>query len=67
MANGTTNSWGSDVPISLPEAPPADIPTPVKFGGFAFGPRGLVPDLTKDDLDTLMTPFFVPVNPPEDH
>lgn len=66
MANGSTVRWGSDVPISMPEPPPTDVPRSVKFGGFAFGPNGLVPDLTQSDLDNLLQPFFAPVNPPQD-
>jgi hypothetical protein len=53
-----TDSWGADVPVSLP-ATPNHKPV-VSMGGFAFGPYGLVPEITEDQRERIATPTFVP-------
>ena len=58
----STPSWGSDVPISLPTAPTADLPMIVDLGGSGFGftAGGICHNITSADLEELATPTFAP-------
>lgn len=54
-------SWGSDVPISLPE--PLDEVGLVPMFGFVFTINGLFHDLSESDHDLLSRSGYGPVSP----
>lgn len=55
-------SWGSDVPVSMPE-PLGDQEGLVPMFGFNFTINGLFHDLTDADHEALSTPTFAPISP----
>lgn len=52
------DSWGSDLPVSMP-VPPAVKPE-VPMDGFGFGRKGLCHDITEEERDALAIPTFAP-------
>lgn len=60
MASNDREKWGSDVPVSAPHPPPADVPVHVDFGGFGFSTNGMVHNITQPDLEDMLTPFYSP-------
>lgn len=50
--------WGTDVPVSAPEVPPRYVA--VRFGGFAFTTLGMSHDISEDEREDLLTPYFSP-------
>lgn len=55
-----TDTWASDTPISMPEAPPEDVPVLVDFEGFGFSMSGIVHNVSGADLEELRSPHFAP-------
>lgn len=56
-----TDSWGADVPISMPSPPSVSNPSLIKLGdGFVMTSGGIFPDLNKDQFDEYVTPTFSP-------
>ena len=56
-------SWGSDVPVSMPQPLPADAGAGVAMFGFVFTPSGLAHDLSETDYDRLSIPPYAPIHP----
>lgn len=56
MAN---KDWGADTPISLPVPPSKKNAAVVNFGGFGFGPRGMVHVFTTSDRDEIESSYYV--------
>ena len=56
-------SWGSDVPISMPQPPPNAVEVPMH--GFGMSRFGLVHDLTEVEFEALRVPSFAPEQPYE--
>lgn len=59
----TTNQWGADVPVSMPQPLPDGLVGQVPMGGFTMTERGLFPDLTQADHERLSRPTFAPYQP----
>jgi hypothetical protein len=55
-------SWGSDVPVSMPE-PLGDQVGLVPMFGFTFTINGLFHDLSDADHERLSTPTYAPISP----
>jgi hypothetical protein len=55
----TSDYWGTDTPISMPE-PPTDRPVVVDMGGFGFTTGGITHNLTEEDREETFSPFFSP-------
>lgn len=57
-----TDTWGSDVPVSLPRPIPADQTDDVNIDmyGFRFSPRGLQHNVSASDLEALLATRFAP-------
>jgi len=54
-------AWGSDVPISMPEAPTQEQPVLVTFnGGFGMTTGGIAHDVTESQVDQMAQPFYAP-------
>jgi hypothetical protein len=64
MAYGPT-VWGADVPVSHPE--PLEDPNYclVDMGGFGFGVGGIAHNYTTVDHETIMVPFWSPLDSEE--
>ncbi len=57
MQNGTI-SWGSDVPVSMPD--PVQRHVHIDMDGFAFTIRGIAHNLNEADLGMFMVPTLSP-------
>lgn len=53
-----SDSWGADVPISMPEPPATKAIIPMD--GMAFGADGLCHPVTQEDVAEIATPTFQP-------
>jgi hypothetical protein len=61
MISKGTNSWGCDVPISMPEPIPDDEYRPMAdMGSHVFTPTGLRINVNSDVLDDMFAPTFSP-------
>jgi hypothetical protein len=58
-------TWGSDVPISMPQPLAADAEAGVPMFGFIFTPNGLQHDLSETEHDRLSIPPYAPLRPTE--
>jgi hypothetical protein len=58
----TTDSWGADVPISMPMPKRNDYPTLAELGaGWAMTATGLIHDLDESTWEEVVTPTFAPL------
>lgn len=53
-----SDTWGADVPVSMP-VPPETKPL-VDMGGFAFGVDGICHAITEEERDAYAIPTFGP-------
>jgi hypothetical protein len=54
-------AWGSDVPISMPEAPSKEQPIMVTFeDGFGMTTGGIAHAVTESQVEQMATPFYAP-------
>jgi hypothetical protein len=58
----STQSWGADVPVSLPQSL-GDQEGLVPMFGFTFTINGLFHDMNDSDLEALATPTYAPISP----
>ncbi len=58
-------TWGSDVPVSLPQPLTEGNPGIIPMDGFCFTQTGLAWDLSQADFDRIAVPTFSPDNPQE--
>lgn len=59
----TVNSWGADVPVSMPQPLPAGLAHQIPMGGFTMTEQGLFHDITRADYERMSRPTFTPYNP----
>lgn len=59
----SVNQWGSDVPVSMPQALPSGVPGLVDMGGFTMTEFGLFPNLSAADHERLSRPTYAPYDP----
>lgn len=62
VTDSSTSSWGSDVPVSMPQPIPADQIDDLNMPmyGFRFSPRGLQHDLTTSDIEAILAERYLP-------
>lgn len=53
-------SWGTDVPISMPQPLDRDTTVLKSMGGFCFTTGGIAHRFTESDLEAYLTPTFAP-------
>jgi hypothetical protein len=58
----SSQPWGSDVPVSMPE-PLSGQAGLVPMFGFVFTVNGLFHDLTEADHEQLSIPTYAPISP----
>lgn len=56
-------TWGSDVPVSLPQPLDESNPGIIPMDGFCFTATGLAWDLSRSDWEAISTPTFAPDAP----
>lgn len=59
----TANQWGSDVPVSLPQALPPGLIGQIPMGGFTMTQMGLFADMSAADHERASRPHFAPYDP----
>ena len=55
-----SDSWGSDVPVSMVRPLPDGLASLVPMGGFTMTVAGLFPDLTTTDHERISRPTWAP-------
>lgn len=56
----SAESWGADVPISMPQPLSQEAVVLKQMGGFCFTNGGIAHNFTSSDLDSYLTPMFQP-------
>lgn len=56
----TSELWGTDTPISMPEPVSSSQPILVDMGGFGFTQSGIAHNITRAGLEVYTTPSFLP-------
>lgn len=59
----SVNQWGSDVPVSMPQALPDGLESMVPMGGFTMTVNGLYHDLNQAEQEALARPTYAPRDP----
>lgn len=58
------NTWGADVPISMPLPTSSDQPALIGLGpGWVMTAGGIAPDLDENTWEEIVTPSFAPLMP----